>query len=429
MTIAVNPDAREMKELLRRCTTGTNDIDRRVEEIVEAVKTGGDSALRDIVERIDGFVPASFEVSEEEIDRGIAAVTGDMKAAMKNAASNISRFHEAQVKSEPVRVETMPGVVCEQRVLPIERVGLYIPGGRAPLFSTVLMLAIPARIAGCKEVIMCTPPGKNGMISPEILFAARLSGVDKIYGLGGAQAIAAMAYGTESIPKVDKIFGPGNRYVTRAKQIVAADSVAIDMPAGPSEVMILADDSCNPTFAAADLLSQAEHGPDSQGIILCLSKEFAERTASEVDRLASKLLRKEILKDSLNNCRIIVLRNEDEMVEYANMYAAEHLIISVADPKAIVDRITAAGSIFVGAYSPESAGDYASGTNHTLPTGGWARSMNGINTDSFLRRITVQELSKDGLASLRKTITTMAQGEGLDAHALAVEVRLNDEEK
>ncbi|MDE7470802.1 MAG: histidinol dehydrogenase [Paramuribaculum sp.] len=427
MTIAVYPDRREMKDLLSRCTTGTEDIGRRAEEIVGAVKTGGDKALREIVEKIEGFVPDSFEVSEETIEEGIAGVSDEMKEAMNNAASNIRLFHEAQMRIEPVIVETMPGVRCEQRVLPIERVGFYIPGGRAPLFSTVLMLAIPARIAGCKEITMCTPLGKDGKIAPEILYAARLGGVDRIYGIGGAQAIAAMAYGTETIEKVNKIFGPGNRYVTRAKQIVAADSVAIDMPAGPSEVMVLADDSCNPIFAAADMLSQAEHGPDSQGIILCLSKDFAQTTADEVERLAAQLPRKEILAESLKNCRIIVLRNIDEMVEYANLYAAEHLIISLTDPKAIADRITAAGSIFIGAYSPESAGDYASGTNHTLPTSGWASSMNGINTDSFLKKITIQELTKEGLASLKKTITTMAHGEGLEAHALAVEVRLNQQ--
>ncbi len=426
MEIINNPDRSQWGELAARCTTDSPEIDRRVDEIVNQVKTGKDEALRAIVERIEGFVPDSFEVNTQTISEAAGKITPALKQALETAKKNISAFHCAQLRNDPVIVETMPGVRCEQRVLPIEKVGIYIPGGRAPLFSTVLMLAIPARIAGCKEVIMCTPPRKDGTISPEILYAASISGVDRIFAVGGAQAIAAMAYGTESIPRVDKIFGPGNRYVTRAKQLVAADCVAIDMPAGPSEVMIMADADTNPDFVAADLLSQAEHGPDSQGIALCPDKETADKISNAVNILSSRLSRKEILSESLNNCRIIVIPDRDRMIEFANMYAAEHLIISMADPVAVADRITAAGSIFIGAYSPESAGDYASGTNHTLPTGGWAVSMNGVNTDSFLRRITLQEISREGLSTIAPAICEMAYAEGLDAHALAVSIRLNN---
>ncbi len=426
MEIIYNPDKKLWGDLTARCCVDSPEIDRRVEAIVSDIKANGEKALRQVVERIEGFVPGKFEVDQAVITKAAEKISPELKAAIKTARRNITAFHTAQLRKEPVVVETMPGVRCEQRVLPIDRVGIYIPGGRAPLFSTVLMLAIPARIAGCREVVMCTPPRADGTISSEILYAAAVSGVDRIFAVGGAQAIAAMAYGTESVPRVDKIFGPGNRYVTRAKQIVAADCVAIDMPAGPSEVMILADRDSNPLYVAADLLSQAEHGPDSQGIALTDDVEMAEKTAAAVEMLAGKLSRKEILAESLANCRIIVVNDREEMIEFANRYAAEHLIISTADPEGIADRISAAGSIFIGAHSPESAGDYASGTNHTLPTGGWAVSMNGVNTDSFLRRVTLQTLTKEGLRSLAPAITSMAGAEGLDAHALAVTIRLQN---
>ena len=310
-----------------------------------------------------------------------------------------------------------------QRAVPIQRVGLYIPGGRAPLFSTVLMLAIPARLAGCPEVIMCTPASGSHPISPEILYAARVAGVDRVYKVGGAQAIAAMAYGTESIARVDKIFGPGNRFVTKAKQLVSTVT-AIDMPAGPSEVMIMADATASPAFVAADMLSQAEHGPDSQAIALCDSPRLASAVAEEVERQTALLSRRELVEGSLSRSRIIVLPSREDMTEFANLYASEHLIISMSDPWDVASHITSAGSVFIGNYSPESAGDYASGTNHTLPTGGWARSMSGVNIDSYMRKITFQELTADGLRSLAPVITAMATAEGLDAHAAAVTVRL-----
>lgn len=425
MDIIKYPDKNAWGALMSRCTTDTTQIDDTVSKIVESVKTGGDNILRQLSEKFDGFIPNSFEVSEESINEACTKVNTKLKEAIDVASKNITSFHKAQLRTQPVIAETMPGVKCEQRVMPIERIGLYIPGGRAPLFSTVLMLAIPARIAGCREIVMCTPPHKDGSISSEILYAARVAGVDTVYALGGAQAIAAMAYGTESIKRVYKIFGPGNRFVTRAKQIVAADCVAIDMPAGPSEVMIMADDSTDPTFVAADILSQAEHGPDSQGIVICLDEVYANRIQSEVERLTDMLSRKEILSKSLENCRIIVLKSRQDMIDFANEYAAEHLIIATREAEDVSNRITAAGSIFIGAYSPESAGDYASGTNHTLPTGGWALSMNGVNTDSFLRRITLQHLEPEGLKLLAPTIQTMAFAEGLDAHAMAVSVRMN----
>ena len=398
------------------------EVTRTVERIVEDVRSRGDEALREYAMRFDGAEPGSIEISEEEMDRGIAAVPPAVAAAIDAAARNIEAFHRAQLP-RPVEVETAPGVKCLQRAVPISRVGLYIPGGRAPLFSTVLMLAIPARLAGCREVVMCTPASGTNPISPEILYVARTAGVHHIYKVGGAQAIAAMAFGTATIGRVDKIFGPGNRFVTKAKQLVSAVT-AIDMPAGPSEVMIMADGSACPAFVAADMLSQAEHGPDSQAIALCDSMDLAAKIASEVERQTALLSRRGLVEGSLSKSRIIVLGTRGEMTEFANLYAAEHLIISMRDPWEIAGSITAAGSVFIGNYSPESAGDYASGTNHTLPTGGWARSMSGVNIESYMRRITYQELTPAGLAALAPVITAMATAEGLDAHAAAVNIRI-----
>ena len=398
------------------------EVTRTVERIVEDVRSRGDEALREYAMRFDGAEPGSIEISEEEMDRGIAAVPPAVAAAIDAAARNIEAFHRAQLP-RPVEVETAPGVKCLQRAVPISRVGLYIPGGRAPLLSTVLMLAIPARLAGCREVVMCTPASGTNPISPEILYAARTAGVHHIYKVGGAQAIAAMAFGTATIGRVDKIFGPGNRFVTKAKQLVSAVT-AIDMPAGPSEVMIMADGSACPAFVAADMLSQAEHGPDSQAIALCDSMDLAAKIASEVERQTALLSRRGLVEGSLSKSRIIVLGTRGEMTEFANLYAAEHLIISMRDPWEIAGSITAAGSVFIGNYSPESAGDYASGTNHTLPTGGWARSMSGVNIESYMRRITYQELTPAGLAALAPVITAMATAEGLDAHAAAVNIRI-----
>ena len=423
MNIIINPERKEWTALTARNIPADDpQVTEAVERIVAGVREGGDKALRDYARQFDGAEIDSLLVTDEEIAEAIARVPAEVARAIDSAAGNISAFHRAQLPT-PVEVETAPGVRCMQCAVPIQRVGLYIPGGRAPLFSTVLMLAIPARLAGCPEVIMCTPASGSHPISPEILYAARVAGVDRIYKVGGAQAIAAMAYGTESIARVDKIFGPGNRFVTKAKQLVSTVT-AIDMPAGPSEVMIMADATASPAFVAADMLSQAEHGPDSQAIALCDSPRLASTVAEEVERQTALLSRRELVEGSLSRSRIIVLPSREDMTEFANLYASEHLIISMSDPWDVASHITSAGSVFIGNYSPESAGDYASGTNHTLPTGGWARSMSGVNIDSYMRKITFQELTADGLRSLAPVITAMATAEGLDAHAAAVTVRL-----
>lgn len=418
-----NPPRREWPALTARCTRQEGEITERVAAILSQVRTGGDKALRDLVARIEGYVPERFEVSRRQRTEAAKAVPQRLKTALAIAKSNIEAFHRAQLPPQ-VDIEVMPGVRCVQRAVAIGRVGLYIPGGNAPLFSTVLMLALPARIAGCGEVVLCTPAGRGGKIAPEVLFAADLCGVDRIFAVGGAQAVAAMAYGTESIPHVEKIFGPGNRYVTRAKQLVSAQAVAVDLPAGPSEVMVLADNSARAEFVAADLLSQAEHGPDSQTVLLTPSRGLAEQVAREVERQLAALPRRQTAALAIENSRIVVLDSPDEMIEMSNAYAPEHLILSVEDPWAVAERITAAGSVFLGNYTPESAGDYASGTNHTLPTYGWARSMSGVNLDSFLRKITYQQITPDGLRGLGPTIETMASAEGLDAHRNAVTIRL-----
>lgn len=422
MELIINPPRGEWAALVERNTPDDATIESRVADIVERVRREGDAGLRALAREIDGAEVEALALSPEEIEAACRAVPEATREAVRVAAQNITAFHAAQ-RSRPVEVETCPGVRCMQRAVPIRRVGLYIPGGRAPLFSTVLMLALPARIAGCAEVVLCTPEGRSGQIAPEIIYAARTCGVARIFRVGGAQAVAAMAYGTESVPRVDKIFGPGNRYVTKAKQLVSRD-VAIDMPAGPSEVLVMADATARPPFVASDLLSQAEHGPDSQAMLVCDDEELARAVAAEVERRAALLPRRESVAGSLSHSRIVVLGGRDEMVDFANTYAAEHLIIAMADPWAVAERITAAGSVFVGHYSPESAGDYGSGTNHTLPTGGWARSLPGVNLDSFQHKITYQELTPAGLRLLAPAITTMARAEGLDAHAAAVTVRL-----
>lgn len=425
MKIIDKPSKASWPELCRRNIPDDREIEKAVEEIVSNVKAHGDHALIDYAARFDHCHISRIEVTPEEIDERASPVSGDVAAAIEKAAANIEAFHRAQLPSE-IEVETAPGVKCIQRAVPIRRVGLYIPGGRAPLFSTVLMLALPARIAGCREIVLCTPEnGETGGIAPEILYAARLCGVNRIFRIGGAQAIAAMAYGTETIPAVDKIFGPGNRFVTKAKQMVSL-TTAIDMPAGPSEVMVLADDSASPAFVAADMLSQAEHGPDSQAMAVCTSIAIAEKIKSEVERLAGRLPRRSMIEGSLSHSRIIILPSRSEIIDFANEYAPEHLIISMENPWDITREIYAAGSIFIGNYSPESAGDYASGTNHTLPTSGWARSFSGVNIDSFMHKLTIQELTRSGLDRLGPVITTMARAEGLDAHALAVTVRTQD---
>ena len=426
MKLYINPNRNEWPAIASRRISSDDAVESRVVDILARVRKGGDAALRELAAEIDGYTPESFEVSAAEFDAAEARVSAEMKQALTAAAENIRTFHSAQ-RFEPIEIETSAGVRCIQRAVPIQRVGLYIPGGSAPLFSTVLMLAIPASVAGCPNIVMCTPAGKDGKVADEVLYAARMCGVQTVYKLGGAQAIAAMAYGTESVCKVDKIFGPGNRYVTKAKQHVSVGDTAIDMPAGPSEVLVVADDNTNPSFAAADILSQAEHGPDSQAILVCASEDFAQKVASEVQRQLALLPREAIAVKALDNSRTVVLENRDEQIEFINLYAPEHLIILCEEPWSVANRITAAGSVFVGAYSPESAGDYASGTNHTLPTSGWATAYSGVNLDSYMRKITYQELSREGLMSLAGTIVTMAEGEGLDAHAAAVKVRVGKE--
>lgn len=425
MKIYVNPAKSEWTALASRRIASDDAVESRVLDILAQVRAEGDTAIRRLAEQIDGYVPESLTVTEAEFAEAEARVSESVKQAIAEAADNIRKFHSAQ-RFTPIEVETRPGVRCFQRAVPIQRVGLYIPGGSAPLFSTVLMLAIPAAVAGCPNVVMCTPAGRDGKVAAEVLYAARVCGVQTVYKIGGAQAVAAMAYGTESVTKVDKIFGPGNRYVTKAKQHVSVGDVAIDMPAGPSEVLVVADDNANPSFAAADILSQAEHGPDSQAILVCSSHDFAERTEAEVARQVALLPREAIAAQALDNSRMIVLEERDQQIEFINLYAPEHLIILCDEPWSIADRITASGSVFVGAYSPESAGDYASGTNHTLPTSGWATAYSGVNLDSYMRKITYQELSQEGLSALSTTITTMAEAEGLDAHAAAVRVRIQN---
>ncbi len=423
----ITPDKNIWPALMLRATDDDTVIEQRVRTILERIRQGGDEALRAITTEIDGRCPESLQVSEAEFAEAESSVSEELKSAIRQAASNISAFHKAQ-QTPAVDVYTMPGVHCRRRVLPIRRVGLYIPGGSAPLFSTILMLALPAQIAGCEEIVLCSPCDRTtGKVNPVVLYTTQLCGVRTIYKLGGAQAIAAMAYGTESIERVFKIFGPGNRYVTKAKQMVSAQGTAIDMPAGPSEVMIMADDSARPDFVAADFLSQAEHGPDSQSLLVCRSQEFAEQVNAEIARQLALLPRADIATRSLANSRIVVFDDIDTMIAFANAYASEHLIIAMDDAWAVADRITAAGSIFVGHYSPESAGDYASGTNHTLPTMGLASAYSGIGLDSFMHAITYQELSQEGLNSLSNTIIRMAEAEGLDAHANAVKVRVSSE--
>lgn len=423
MKTYINPNRADWAQIASRHISSDAAVESRVLEILAEVRAEGDTALRRLALQIDGFAPESFVVSDEEFAVAESEVSADVKAAIAQATDNIRKFHSAQTFA-PIEVESCAGVKCYQRAVPIQRVGLYIPGGSAPLFSTVLMLAVPAVVAGCPQIVMCTPVGKSGKVASEVLYAARQCGVQTVYKLGGAQAIAAMAYGTDSVIKVDKIFGPGNRYVTKAKQHVSVGDVAIDMPAGPSEVLVVADDNADTAFAAADILSQAEHGPDSQAILVCESSEFAARVESEVQRQLALLPRAAIASQALDNSRIVVLESRDEQIAFINYYAPEHLIILCADAWSVANRITASGSVFVGAYSPESAGDYASGTNHTLPTSGWAKAYSGVNLDSYMRKITYQELTQEGLSTLAKTIVTMAEAEGLDAHAAAVKVRL-----
>ena len=418
------PARSQWQQLMTRAVLNTDELQTVVGDIIAEVKSRGDEALRDFARRFDGVELADLRVSDDEIAEAAQLVSDELKQAIATAAANIERFHAAQAM-QPVVVETVPGVRCEQRAVAISNVGLYIPGGNSPLFSTVLMLVVPARIAGCRHIVLCTPPGKNGKAHPAILYAAQYAGATEIYKVGGAQAVAAMAYGTQSIPRVSKIFGPGNRFVMEAKMQVSRGGVAIDMPAGPSEVMIIADGSADAEFVASDFLSQAEHGPDSQSILLTSDERLAERLPEVIEQCLAKLPRQEMMRRSLSHSHVILLADDDEMLAFANEYAPEHLIINTANADALAELVTNAGSVFIGAYSPESAGDYASGTNHTLPTSGYAKAYSGVNLDSFTKKITFQRLSRDGLRSIGRAIEVMAENEDLMAHRMAVTVRMN----
>ena len=423
MILISNPDKSQWQEILKRPVMNTENLFDTVRSVIDRVKEEGDRAVLDYEEKFDKVVLASLAVSEEEQQEAENLVSEDLKAAIRLAKQNIETFHAAQ-RFEGKKVQTQPGVTCWQKAVAIEKVGLYIPGGTAPLFSTVLMLAVPARIAGCKEIVLCTPPGRDGKVHPAVLFAATVAGVNRIFKAGGIQAIAAMAYGTESVPKVYKIFGPGNQYVTAAKQLVSLRDVAIDMPAGPSEVEVLADETANPIFVAADLLSQAEHGVDSQAILITTSVELQQAVKVEVERQLALLPRKEIAEKSLANSKLIVVDSMTEAIELTNAYAPEHLIIETEDYLSVAERIVNAGSVFLGSLTPESAGDYASGTNHTLPTNGYAKAYSGVSLDSFIRKITFQEIKPEGLNIIGPAIELMAANEQLDAHKNAVSVRL-----
>lgn len=418
------PEKSQWQELLKRPVMNTESLFGTVQGIIDRVKAEGDEAVLQYEMQFDKVSLSALTVSSEEFDEAENLIDEELKAAIRLAAENISAFHAAQ-RFVGKKVETQPGVTCWQKAVPIEKVGLYIPGGTAPLFSTVLMLAVPACIAGCREIVLCTPPGKDGKVHPAVLFAARVAGVQRVFKAGGVQAIAAMAYGTESIPKVYKIFGPGNQYVTAAKQLVSLRDVAIDMPAGPSEVEVLADATANPVFVAADLLSQAEHGVDSQAVLITTSKELQQAVKDEVERQLDLLPRKDIAARSLANSKLIVVKDMEEAVEMTNAYAPEHLIVETENYMAVAEQIVNAGSVFLGALTPESAGDYASGTNHTLPTNGYAKAYSGVSLDSFIRKMTFQEIKPEGLCKIGPAIEVMAANESLDGHKNAVSVRLD----
>jgi histidinol dehydrogenase len=424
MQLLINPSPEKWKKSLARPGQKTKAINKIVKPILKKVQKNGDKALRKFAQEYDHVQLESLLVSELEIDAAKALVSEDLKAAITVAKSNIERFHAAQATPELIE-EVMPGVVCRRKSIPIQRVGLYIPGGTAPLFSTVLMLGVPSQLAGCKEVVLCTPPNREGKIHPAILFAADLVGITKIIKVGGAQAIAALTFGTDSVPQVDKIFGPGNQYVTAAKQLVTKYGVAIDMPAGPSEVLVYADETAIPAFVAADLLSQAEHGVDSQVVLVTPSEKFARKVLKELDEQLEQLPRKDIAYKALTNSTTVVMEDAEKAMALINDYAPEHLIIAVEDEQSAVDAIYNAGSVFIGNYTPESAGDYASGTNHTLPTYGYARNYSGVSLESFVKKITYQKITEDGLKNLGPVVETMAENELLHAHKNAVTVRLN----
>ena len=423
MKVFTYPDKKKWNELIQRPVTDNAELGKTVFAILEKVRKKGDKAILKYTKDFDGVKLKSLLITPAEIANAGKLVSDKLKTAIQQAKQNIETFHIAQ-QEEVKKIETMPGVVCWRQSIGIEKVGLYIPGGSAPLFSTVLMLAVPAQIAGCKEIILCSPPSKDGTINPAILYAANICGITKIYKVGGVQAIAAMAYGTVTIPKVFKIFGPGNKYVTQAKQLVQQQAVAIDMPAGPSEVLVIADETAVPEYVAADLLSQAEHGPDSQVILITTSAAIATATTAAIENQLQDLPRKDIAKKALENSKLVIVASTAEAIELSNLYAPEHLILSCANTIEVSKQVIAAGSVFIGNYSPESVGDYASGTNHTLPTNGYAAMYSGVSLDSFTKKITYQQLTKEGLSTISNTVMVMADAEGLAAHKNAVAIRL-----
>lgn len=426
MKVFVEPPRGKWPGLLTRPVFNEASLEENVSGLLMRIRNEGLPAILDLAEKFDNYRPEKLEAGPQEIEQASLLVDDELKRAIKKAAANIERFHLSQLS--PVQViHVAPGISCWQKDVPVESVGLYIPGGTAPLFSTVLMLGIPARIAGCREISMCTPAGKEGKIHPAILYAAGLCGIGKVFRIGGVQAIGAMAYGISPVPKADKIFGPGNQYVTMAKQLVSREGTAIDMPAGPSEVLVMADETANPLFVAADLISQAEHGPDSQVILLCRTEEFVNSVMKEFDGILKSLPRAETARKCLENSRAVVFREIGDMIDFSNAYAPEHLIISLSEAQEAAEKIINAGSVFIGNYSPESAGDYATGTNHTLPTNGYARAFSGLTTGSFMKTILFQELTREGLGSLGPDVIRMAAEEGLDGHALAVSVRLKEQ--
>jgi histidinol dehydrogenase len=425
LTTFINPPPAEWNSLLERPAVDASNLFDQVRSIMQEVKLGGDDALRKFTQKFDGATLQQIEVSKEAIAAAANEVSPALQQAIRQAATNIRRFHSTQLHEESP-IETQPGITCWRKVRGIEKVGLYIPGGTAPLFSTILMLGIPAQLAGCREVVMCTPPGKDGKVHPAILFAAAEVGIDRIFTVGGVQAIAALTYGTESIPAVYKIFGPGNQYVTAAKQLAQLAGIAIDMPAGPSEVCVWADETAHPDWVAADLLSQAEHGADSQVLLVTTDPSLPDKVKQAVAQQLLQLPRKELAQKALENSRAIVVNTQQDALALVNAYAPEHLIIACEEPEQLAAGVINAGSVFLGNYTPESVGDYASGTNHTLPTNGFARAYSGVSVDSFVKKITFQQLTKEGIASLAPTVMEMAMAEGLQAHAQAVAIRLNN---
>lgn len=428
MKIIKYPAKKDWASLCKRAILNQNNLQETVQTVLNDVKINQNKALTKYAKLFDKVSLTSFEINQQEIQEADKLVSSALKEAIQLAKSNIEIFHTSQ-KEEEKKVITTKGVTCWRKSVAIEKVGLYIPGGSAPLFSTILMLAIPAKIAGCKEIVLCTPPNKEGKVHPAILYTAQLVGVTKIFKVGGAQAIGAMAYGTETIPSVYKILGPGNQYVTKAKELVQQEGLSIDMPAGPSEVLVIADQTSNAKFVAADLLSQAEHGADSQAVLLTTSSEIAQNILIEVNTQLKELSRREIAEKALENSFVVVLNSSDEMISFSNEYAPEHLIIASENASTYIDKISNAGSVFLGNYSCESAGDYASGTNHTLPTNGYAKNYSGVSLDSFIKKITFQQVTKQGIATIGKAIELMAEAEGLQAHKNAVTLRLKDIER